>query len=54
MAATLATACAALHFGWAQRMLPGPSTGSGQAKAGYAAPVDEEGGAGMLIWVKRG
>ena len=54
MVATLATACAALHFGWAQRMVPGASTGSGQAKAGSAAPVDEEGGAGMLIWVKRG
>ena len=50
---TLAASRNALPPDWELRLRPGPSTGSGQAKAGSAA-LDCDEGARMLIWVKRG
>src|SRR3954462_7156544 len=43
MAPTLGTACLSLPPEGALRLRPGPSTGSGQAKAGSAAPAGGEG-----------
>ena len=43
IAPTLATSCAALPPEGALRLRPGPSTSSGQARAGSAAPAGEEG-----------